>query len=313
MKPLSDDLRLRIFDACESGETYVDVAERFSVAEISVRRLMRRYRQTGSLAPLPGGHGPALLLIGREADLKQSVADVPDGTPAEHKTRLNLDVSTSTVRRLMARLGLTRKKKTKRSTEQDRPDVQAAREVWPDVVKDIKASDLAFVDETGSNTSMHRTHGYAKCGERVDMPAPLHPDGNITFLSALTLDGLVAPWARDHAVNGEFFVAWLEQILLPRLRPGMTVVMDNLPAHKVVGVKEAVENAGCKLLYLPPYSPDLNPIENYFSKFKKLLRDAAARTVDALCEAMRQAVEKFTPQEYVNYFRHCGYPAGQPT
>lgn len=311
MKPLSDDLRLRIFEACQSGEAYVDVAERFCVSEVSVRRLMRRFRQTGSLAPLPGGRGPAPLLAGHEDQLRQSVAEVPDATVAEHTNRLNLGVSTSTVARLMARLGLTRKKKSKRAAEQDRPDVKAAREVWPEVVADIKAEDLAFVDETGANTSMARMYGYAPRGERVDGAVPLHHEGNITFLSALTIDGLVAPWARDHAVNGAFFVAWLEQILLPRLRPGMTVVMDNLPAHKVAGVREEIERAGCKLLYLPPYSPDLNPIENYFSKFKRLLRDAAARTAEAVCEAMRRAVEMFTPQEYLRYFRHCGYLAGQ--
>ena len=129
----------------------------------------------------------------------------------------------------------------------------------------------------------------------------------MTFVGALTAEGLVAPWALEGAMNGEWFLAYVEQVLVPALRPGMVVVMDNLPAHKVAGVREAVEKAGCRLEYLPPYSPDLNPIENAYSKLKRALRDWAARTVEGVYEGLRRIIRRFSPSECRNYFRHCGY------
>jgi transposase len=129
----------------------------------------------------------------------------------------------------------------------------------------------------------------------------------VTFLGGLSADGIRAPWAQDEPMSGAVFLAYVEQILTPALRPGMVVVMDNLSSHEVAGVREAVEAAGCRLEYLPPYSPDLNPIERAFSKFKRLLRRAAARTVEGVYEAMRAALKEFTPAECRNYILSCGY------
>ena len=189
----------------------------------------------------------------------------------------------------------------------------ARRQAWPAVVAGVPPRDLAFLDETGANTTMDRTHGYAPRGQRLTAAVPHGHYKAVTFVAALTTGGLVAPLALDGPMTGPDFLAYVEQILLPELRPGMVVVMDNLPCHKVTGVREAVEAAGCRLEYLPPYSPDLNPIENAFSKFKRQLRTAAARTVDGVYDAMRDAIKRFEPAECLNYLRHAGYGAATPT
>ena len=190
--------------------------------------------------------------------------------------------------------------------------MKARREAWPAAAAGVPPEGLAFLDETGANTMMDRTHGYAPKGKRLEASVPGGHRKSLTFVAALTAGGMVAPLALDGPMTGAVFLAYVEQILLPELRPGTVVVMDNLACHKVAGVREAVEAAGCRLEYLPPYSPDLNPIENAFGKSKRLLRAAAARTVDGVYDARRDAVPRFGPAECLNYFRHAGYVPATP-
>jgi transposase len=154
---------------------------------------------------------------------------------------------------------------------------------------------------------MARTLGRAPRGERLIAPVPHGHWHTTTFLCGLRHDGLVAPLVLDGAINGAAFFAYIEQILCPPLRPGDIVICDNLPSHKVAGVREAIEACGASLLYLPAYSPDLNPIELAFSKLKRLLRSTAARTVDALWNAIGQLLKAFEPDECYRYLRYCGY------
>lgn len=307
MRPFSEDLRLRIHEACLAGESTAEVAERFAVSTAFVRRFKQRFRETGSIAARRGSQGPPLKLKDREQELRQAVRDYPDATPKEHRDRLNLPVSRVTLWRAMRRLGLTRKKKSTHASEQDRPDVAEARRQWPAKLAGLDPEELVFLDEMGANTAMQRSHGYAPKGQRVLAKAPLGGWQAVTFVGALTAGGLVAPWALEGAMSGEWFVAYVEQVLVPALRAGMVVVMDNLPCHKVKGVEDAITAAGCRLLYLPPYSPDLNPIENAFSKLKRGLRDWAARTVEGVYDGLRDLLQRFSPAESLNYFRHCGY------
>ena len=309
MRPFSDDLRLRIHEARQAGESTFEVADRFGVSTAFVRRLQQRFRLTGCLASRPHGGGCAPKLAGREGDLRRAVAERPDATPAEHRESLELPASRVTVWRAMRRLGMTRKKKSTHASERDRPDVVEARRLWPEKVAGVDPKDLVFLDETGANTAMQRTHGYAPEGQRVVASAPLGGWKAVTFVGALTACGLVAPWALEGAMNGEWFLAYVEQILVPALRPGMVVVMDNLPSHKVDGVREAIEGAKCRLEYLPPYSPDLNPIEMAFSKLKGLLRRAAERTAEGLRAAIERLAGAVTPQDAQAYIRHAGYTA----
>ena len=164
-----------------------------------------------------------------------------------------------------------------------------------------------FLDETAAATNMARRYGWAPRGERCRLAAPSGHSKTTTVTAALRTTGLCATALFDGPTNGTRFRSYITEILVPALRPGDSVVMDNLQAHKVAGVREAIEAAGARLLYLPPYSPDLNPIEQAFAKLKALLRSAAARTLPDLWAAIRQAFTRFTPQECCNYLAAAGY------
>jgi len=163
------------------------------------------------------------------------------------------------------------------------------------------------LDETSVKTNMVREYGRAPRGERLVAGVPHGHRKTSTFLGCLHDAGIVAPYVLDGAVNGELFVAYIEQQVVPNLARGDVLIMDNLPVHKAVGIRTALEAAGVELLFLPAYSPDLNPIEMVFAKMKALLRKAAIRTVDALWHALGKISQALTREECVNYLRHCGY------
>jgi transposase len=171
----------------------------------------------------------------------------------------------------------------------------------------MSAERLVFIDESWATTNMARRHGRAQRGQRVVAAVPHGHWKTTTFLAALRHDGLAAPCVFDGAINGARFLAYVEQALAPTLRKGDVVVLDNLRAHKVKGVREAIEARGARLLYLPPYSPDFNPIELAFAKLKALLRTAARRTGDALWRAIGHALDAFSPAECAHYLAHAGY------
>jgi transposase len=200
-------------------------------------------------------------------------------------------------------------KKTAHAAEQQRCDVKVAREAWFEGQLDLDPARLIFVDETGASTKMARLYGRAPKGERCLAAVPHGHWKTTTFTAGLRIGGLAAPFVLDGPMDGDAFRAYVEQVLVAELMPGDVVVMDNLPAHKVKGVQQAIEAAGATLMYLPAYSPDFNPIEMAFSKFKALLRAAAARTIDDLWEAIRLALGAFTPSECQNYFAAAGYDA----
>jgi transposase len=154
---------------------------------------------------------------------------------------------------------------------------------------------------------MARLRGRAPCGERCRAGVPHGHWKTTTFTGALRLSGMTAPFVYDGAMNGNVFLAYVSQVLVPTLVPGDVVVMDNLPAHKAAGVRDTIEAAGARLLYLPPYSPDFNPIENAFAKLKALLRAKAERTIAALWSTVGSLIKLFTPTECANYFRAAGY------
>jgi transposase len=185
--------------------------------------------------------------------------------------------------------------------------VKVARELWFEGQLHLDPDKLVFIDESGASTKMARLSGRALRGERCRASVPHGHWKTTTFTAGLRHDGLIAPMVLDGPMDGAAFLAYVEQVLVPELRPGDIVVMDNLPAHKVTGVREAIETAGATLRYLPPYSPDLNPIEMAFSKLKALLRKAAARTIPDLWNAIANALDAFTAQECQNYFAASGY------
>lgn len=171
----------------------------------------------------------------------------------------------------------------------------------------IDAKRFIFIDETWAKTNMTPRRGWCARGHRLVAKVPHGHWKTMTFVAGLRCDGICAPCVLDGPINRRRFLAWVEQCLVSTLRPGDIVVMDNLGSHKAVAVRRAIRAAGAKLIFLPAYSPDLNPIEQMFAKLKTLLRKAAARTVEATWKSIGSLLDKFTPEECANYLAHAGY------
>lgn len=194
-----------------------------------------------------------------------------------------------------------------RAAEQDRPDVQEQRALWRVRQAGLVPDKLVFLDETWAKTNMMRPRGRSLCGARLVASVPYRHWKTTTFLAGLRTSGLVAPLVIDGPVNGEIFLAYVRQQLVPTLAAGDVVILDNLASHKRAGVREAIEGVGATLLFLPPYSPDFNPIELAFAKVKAHLRRAAARERPVLEAAIGEAVAAVTAADARGFFAHSGY------
>nr|WP_315853327.1 IS630 family transposase [Limnoglobus roseus] len=203
--------------------------------------------------------------------------------------------------------GACRGKKSIRAVEQDRPDVKQMRDTWRPGQPALDPARLVFVDEAWNRTDMAPTHGRGPKGRRLVAAVPHGHGKTTTFVAALRADGMTAPTVIDGAVTGDLFVAYLEPQSVPTLRRGDVVVMDNLACHKRAGVRVAIKKAGAELPYLPPYRPDLNPIERAFGKLKSLPRSVGKRSIDGLWDFLGKALDAFAPDECRRYFRHDGY------
>lgn len=198
-------------------------------------------------------------------------------------------------------------KKTLIAAEQDRPDIARRRAQWTARQSHIDPGRLVFIDETWTKTNMASLRGWAPRGQRLRAMVPHGHWKTMTFLGALRLDRVEAPWLVDGPINGERFRLYVEKVLVPTLRSGDIVIMDNLGSHKGKAVRRAIRAAGARLFFLPKYSPDLNPIEQVFAKLKHWLRKAAARTTGAVCDAIGPILDTITPAECANYFANAGY------
>ena len=198
-------------------------------------------------------------------------------------------------------------KKSLHASEQNRPDVARRRERWKRHQVKLDPARLVFIDETWAKTNMTRTHGRCLRGKRLVAKAPHGHWRTLTFLAALRCDRIEAPCVIDGPINGQSFLAYVEQLLVPTLCAGDSVIMDNLGSHKSQAVRKAIRAAGAKLFFLPPYSPDLNPIEQVFAKLKTLLRKADERTVEATWQRIGSLLNAFAPNECSNYLVNAGY------
>ena len=308
-RPYSLDLRERVVAAVESGRTVRDVASSFGVSVSSVVKWSQRYRATGSAAALPmGGHRPFALAAHRGWVLSR-LAEKPDLTLRALRAELaarGIVVSNYAVWHFLKAQGITFKKSL-HAAEQDRPDVALRRARWKKYQGRLAPGRLVFIDETWVKTNMTRRHGRAQRGQRLVAKAPYGRWRTLTFLAALRVDRIDAPLVLDGPINGRAFTAYVEQFLVPTLAPGDIVIMDNLGSHKGKAVRRAIRAAGAKLLFLPPYSPDLNPIEQVFSKLKTLMRKAAERTVEDTWRRVGRLLDQFTAQECANYISNAGY------
>jgi transposase len=198
-------------------------------------------------------------------------------------------------------------KKTALASEQERPDIARKRQRWKAHQGGIDIQRLVFIDETWAKTNMAPLRGWARRGKRLIGHAPFGHWNTMTFVAALRCDGITAPWVIDGPINGSIFRTYVEEILAPTLREGDIVILDNLGSHKAPAIRNAIRAAGARLLFLPAYSPDLNPIEQVFAKLKHLLRKAAERSKEAVWRKIGSLLDQFTPQECKNYLRNSGY------
>jgi transposase len=250
-----------------------EAAEHYQVSHSSAIRWTKRQAETGSPAALPMGGKKPFALAGEEAWIRE------------------------------------------RASEQDRADVARRRRQWQERQGKVCATRLIFIDETPdlvrgrlwAKTNMTRMHGRCARGQRLVAKVPHGQRKTLTFVAGLRCGGITAPCILDGPINAESFLAWVMQFLVPILRPGDIVVMDNLSSHKAPAIRRAIRTAGAKLFYLPPYSPDLNPIEQAFSKLKTLLRKANARSFEQVQGASARLLKAITPQECRNFLVHAGY------
>jgi transposase len=304
MTPYSQDLRQRILETVRRGEGSLrQIARRFLVSVSFVTRLLRTHRSTGSLRPKPHGGGhPAALTPGDLERLRELIRQQPDATLEECRQHLGVSCSLATISRALSQLGLPRKKKVPRAREQDRPEVQEQRREFCEELAGVDPRRLVFVDECGANTAMTRTYGRAPAGQRVYADTPGRWE-SITLTCGLRLSGAMPALAFPGATNTDLFEHYVEDVLVPELSPGDVVVWDNLKPHRAEEVVEAVEAAGARVVPLPPWSPDLTPIEEMASKVKGALRSAAARTTEAVYAAFASALHEVTPEDIAGWFR----------
>jgi len=292
-----------------SGASRREAAELYEIAASTAVKWLQRLRETGSAAAKPRG-GSTSPLEEHAAVILALVEERPDATYEEMLAALaarQIKSSRGALWRFFARHRITRKKKSLRAAEQKRADVAQARRRWIREQGLLDPARLVFVDETGVNTHMVRLYGHASRGERLVDHVPFGNWETITFVAALRHDKMVAPMVVDGPMNGELFLAYVKHCLVPTLKPNDIVVMDHLRAHKVAGVAEAIAAAGATLRYLPQYSPDLNPIEMPYSKFKAYMRKLAERTGEGVRCAIRSFLPSLKGRECANYFRHAGY------
>ncbi|HEY1885192.1 MAG TPA: IS630 family transposase [Roseiarcus sp.] len=310
-KPYSQDLRDRVIDAVErGGMSRRAAARRYEISESVAIKWLERVERDGSREPVGHGGHRVSKLTPHRGFLEAVRTEKPDLTLQALCERLLSDrgvkADTSMMSRFFRRIGVTLKK-TLVAREQDRPDISRHRKRWRAYQGLIDPARLVFIDETWTKTNMTRLRGWAPKGERLIDKVPHGHWKTATFLAALRNDRIDAPCLFDGPINGERFRAYVEQFLVPTLKPGDVVILDNLGSHKGKAVPRVIRDVGARLVFLPKYSPDLNPIEQVFAKFKTLLRKARARTYEAVSQACAQILTQYPSEECAAYIRNAGY------
>jgi len=305
------DLRDRVIEAGLTGPSLRQAARRYQVAASTAIGWLKRASVEGERGARAQGRPRGSKLDAHREFVLSRLDEKPDLTLQGMQKLLSEErgvrASLSTIWGLLSDARRTFKKKSLHASEQDRPDVVEQREAWFEGQLDLDPRKLVFVDETWASTNMTPLYGWARRGERLRASAPLGSWKRTTFVAGLRLTGITAPMAIDGSINGASFLDYVRHYLAPTLTPGDIVVIDNLSSHKSDDVRNAIEAVGASVRFLPPYSPDFNPIEKAFAKLKAFLRRAAARTVEAVRAALRDLVDAFTPAECANYFAACGY------
>lgn len=312
-KPYSEDLREKLLAAWDRRELMQeDLARQFDVSVSYLRSIIRRRDLTGSSKPKAPAGGVAPTLTPEHLTwLDEEIARTPDATHQELAERLAErgapKVSRQNIGRAVAKLGLTRKKKAKRAEEQKRPDVEQKRVAHAEMAPSLDLSQVHALDESGVRVGETRSHGLSKPGVRIEESVPTKHWEIVTMLGTLSLAGISTMVTVEGAIDGDFYLAYVEQVLVPVLVTGAIVIMDNLRVHKRAEAIEAIERAGARVLFLPPYSPDFNPIEHAWSKIKAIVRGLKATTRAELDAAIATAMEAIVASDAQGWFKHCGY------
>lgn len=313
MKAYSLDFRQKLVDTYQNElVSQRQLAKRFGVALSVVSRLLKQYYETGQLAPKQRPGRPKTLKAELVQVVQELVTAQPDITLGELCQALNARegvlVSKSTMCRVIKQLNLTKKKKSLHPTEKESERVQLLRRDYWKEVRDVPVQDLIFIDESGVNLGLIRLLAWALRGQRAYGKQPKRSK-NVSIVAALSLKGVVASAVILGAFNGLSFEAFIATRLVPNLRPGACVVMDNCSIHKDKDgeIRRLIEEAGARLVYLPPYSPDFSPIENFWSKVKTILKTIGARSYEALSEAIDTAFAQASQKDIKNWFSHCCY------
>ena len=308
-RPCSQDLRDRVVGAVEAGSSARAAGRVFGVSESTAVKWVQRWRRTGTVAAKRMGGYARSPLEDHAALVLGFIAERPDLTIEEVRAALRargIGAGQGSVWRFFNRHGISFKK-TVLASEQDRPDVAAARRQWRRSQGTLDPRRLVFIDETWAKTNMARTRGRSRRGARLIGRVPHGHWKTTTFVAGLRHDGITAPFVVDRPMNGVIFHTYVERVLAPTLQPGDIVILDNLGSHKGNETRRLIEARGAHLLFLPPYSPDLNPIELAFAKLKASLRKAGERSVDELWTRIGEILDTFTSDECRNFFRHAEY------
>lgn len=309
MEAHSMETRRNVLRAILEGKlTQDEIAEQFGVCSRWVRLLHTRWLRTGRIDPSPHGGGyPPKITLEKEQQIRQFLQQHPDATLAEIRAGCDLSVSLVAIWKALKRMGWTRKKKVVHASEQDRPDVQEKRRKWKHKTCQVNAKRFVFIDQSGINTRMHRDYGRAPKGVRVIDSVPEKHYQNSTVMGAMRLDGTVETFVYDGGTDVPTMLAFIQSILAPCLTPDDIVVWDNLRTHLSPSVIQAIQKTGAMIWPLPPYSPDMNPIEKLWSKVKTYLKKVAARTKDTLLHGLHSALQTVTTSDIFNWFVNCGY------
>lgn len=300
MKAIPVPVRERILKLYDQGQATPEIAASLGYCVAAVRRVRQQFKARGTLEPQTHRCGRKTLLTEpRKARPLGLLARQPDATLAELGSHFQRP--TSTMDLWLNRLRWSRKR-TLHAAEQSRPDVAEQRKRWPERLAGVPAAKLVFVDASGANTQMTRRYGRSPVGQRLVCPVPQGHHQTTTLMAAVRIAGPQAPWMFEGPMDGELFLAWVKQGLAPGLQRDDVVILDHLATHKMAGVKEAIEAAGARLEYLPPYSPDFNPIENLWSKVKQGVKSRNPRTARQLCKAAGAAFAALTPADCLGFF-----------
>ncbi|WP_407179807.1 IS630 family transposase [Bradyrhizobium sp. STM 3562] len=308
-RPYSEDIRERALARADAGETVRSIAEALQISPSCVTKWKNLRRDTGSLAPGKiGGHKKRVRSDANADWLRKRIRSGPFTLRklTQELAARGIKTDVRAVWTFVHTEGLSFKK-TIHPTEQNRPDVARKRTRWKAHQGRIDASRLVFIDETWIKTNMAPLRGWGPRGQRLQAYAPFGHWKTMTFIAALRHDRISAPWVIDCPVNGELFTLYIEKVLAPTLTRGEVVILDNLGSHKGKSARDAIRAKGAHLLFLPSYSPDLNPIEQSYGKLKHLVRAAEPRDVEATWRKVGELLDLFSAEECANYLKNSGY------